>query len=477
MKKIINFCLYFFVGISIGYSQEFCQTNVNQQNALELETFFKNNPSKNYNGQRPMVRLALHNIVNFSGVGSNSWEDIRNVVNGLPAYFEQHNICFTVVSEDEISSNSFFYLSDFWDFNFTWQDMVKTNVVNNAINIYIVAAANSGGKATGFLSNNCLSFHDIDYPTVSLSNTLGNTNTFNSQVLAHEIGHCLGLYHTHQEGFTCFNNTISCLEEIPRNGNLANCNDCGDFLCDTPADPGLDFSTDKVNSSTCEYIGGETLNGFDYQPDTRNVMSYTLPECMQWFTKGQGIRMRNFILNTPFFDDYVIPVDINISEDVIGDKYYGTESSISSTAIHTEGQHVYEAGNEINLDPGFSISATSINTFDARIELYSCVEPLVENSGKRIFNEIVEADEGNNFNVFPNPTKDGVSLSFNDLLAGELRVSILDLTGKETLLYDGYIGTGDKAVLSFDLSNFSTGIYFIRLSGSNVYEVKKLVIE
>ena len=99
-----------------------------------------------------------------------------------------------------------------------------------------------------------------DIPSSSF--IIGSDGVFSTNI-CHELGHCLGLFHTHETAF--------CVENIARN----NCSDCGDFICDTPADPNL---TGRLDGSTCTYINPITQNGVSYTPDTRNLMSYGCKE-------------------------------------------------------------------------------------------------------------------------------------------------------------------------------------------------------
>jgi hypothetical protein len=67
--------------------------------------------------------------------------------------------------------------------------------------------------------------------------------------------------------------------------NGSNCSSAGDLVCDTPADPKLDFPVnDDIN---CNYtVGG------GYNLDTSNILYYGLPACIDGFSNGQGFRMR-----------------------------------------------------------------------------------------------------------------------------------------------------------------------------------------
>ena len=94
-------------------------------------------------------------------------------------------------------------------------------------------------------------------------------------MLAHEMGHYLGLYHTF-EGLDCRN---------------ANCNTEGDRVCDTPPDASVSASPcgSPVNSCTSDTLSGLTS---DLPDMISNFMDYSNAACQNAFTQGQADRMR-----------------------------------------------------------------------------------------------------------------------------------------------------------------------------------------
>jgi len=106
----------------------------------------------------------------------------------------------------------------------------------------------------------------------------GSSNA-NDVVIAHEMGHYLGLYHTF-EG-SCTNN---------------DCTTDGDRVCDTPPDQstaGIACGS-TVNSCTTDALSGFSTD----QPDlTQDYMDYGNLACMKLFTQGQADRMNYFIQN------------------------------------------------------------------------------------------------------------------------------------------------------------------------------------
>jgi ELWxxDGT repeat protein len=124
----------------------------------------------------------------------------------------------------------------------------------------------------------------------TIGNNVGinvNCNRTIKVILGHELGHVLGLGHTH--GF----NTGTTNELV----DGSNCDVTGDNICDTPADPGL---YNNVNSS-CQYTGGlKDANGDAYQPATDNLMSYSKDKCMNHLTNEQLDRARAIALAEDF---------------------------------------------------------------------------------------------------------------------------------------------------------------------------------
>ncbi|MBL0127849.1 MAG: hypothetical protein IPP83_10430 [Flavobacteriales bacterium] len=106
----------------------------------------------------------------------------------------------------------------------------------------------------------------------------------NIQVAAHEVGHALGLMHTHD--------SVLGAELV----DGSNCTTAGDFICDTPADPNLSLPG-MIQFAGCTYIGTVLdANGDAYQPITNNIMSYA-PCDLSTFTQGQAQAMQYVLDN------------------------------------------------------------------------------------------------------------------------------------------------------------------------------------
>ncbi len=146
-----------------------------------------------------------------------------------------------------------------------------------------------------------------------LATNLGNT-------LAHELGHSLGLYHTHHPGRSLLHAsdtngelTSKCYQEFvdrnyiyPSNSSCLyideqrNCKVNGDFLCDTPADPNLSQHVTSGCAIISLPIPNDILNN-PWNPDVTNLMSYSHRDCRNTFTRSQIAAMW-YWLTTDFFN-------------------------------------------------------------------------------------------------------------------------------------------------------------------------------
>jgi len=190
-----------------------------------------------------------------------------------------------------------------------YMDMIETYHEPYAHNWHLVHSTTTdwGGKARfpWYSPNFCF--------CVEFGGTLPDSRILTT---VHEIGHTLGLLHTHEntrgtgnyngDAANCFQESVSrtrtqaigCLFSV----GSKKCEINGDALCDTEAAPNEDsYRFIRVDNSTnCNYIGIINSDGTSYKnvgtdnwgdtwnPPTRNIMSYVYAgTCRSEFTSGQ----------------------------------------------------------------------------------------------------------------------------------------------------------------------------------------------
>jgi len=207
------------------------------------------------------IDVFFHIVRNTDGTNAFPTPNLNAIIDELNDFYNVHGIFIRNAGSDNINNSNYVVL-DARNGSSEDDNLFATQSRSDAINFYIVdrfVRPDLVGKAQNIPSN-ALVMRDEDVI---------------SSISAHELGHCLNLFHTFQGTAP---NTSGCAEAI----NGSNCNSCGDLVCDTPAD------------QNAGNFGG-------YSPDLTNIMSYYLPA--DHLTTGQGQRMRTAISRESVLSD------------------------------------------------------------------------------------------------------------------------------------------------------------------------------
>jgi hypothetical protein len=302
-----------------GQNQPYCET-VGGANAIgPISQFFSPPPSGPF-----YVRVYPHAIRRPDGSGGASEEAIEAAFARLSSDFTLHNIFFVrgcdvvdipVSDEDylehiycQLWNNPAYQHSDGIDMFFGPEEILSP-----------FGGAGGGGIASG-----------IPGKSLWVSGMYNNgvpaaIPTMRSSVMSHEMGHCLGLFHTHhgtvqEVGWDCQGNPYTDPDECCEFVNGSNGASCGDYVKDTDSDPYswamlLNCITLNVyhNNWACfNPINPPVadLNGDAYTPPAKNIMSYGTLTCITGFTDGQGERMRQVIAISPILQACLVQPDM-----------------------------------------------------------------------------------------------------------------------------------------------------------------------
>jgi hexokinase len=78
--------------------------------------------------------------------------------------------------------------------------------------------------------------------------------------------------------------------------------------------------------------------------------------------------------------------------------------------------------------------------------------------------------------IRPNPSFGTINLVISGLKTGEIRVSIMDLSGK-IVLQETFTTTSNKVSRKIDLSTFQRGVYFVKVETDTQVRTEKLILE
>ena len=439
------------------FSQDFCTTN------SDIPDFLQSIPSDQYVSSRStdyyVVRVFFHIIRRADGTGGQSLLEANKAFNILKSDYQYYGICFELLGIDEILNDNYYNgkidftcKNDISDCDGDGKfDNFHPNSHPDAIDIYLFANDKLNlGLAAGIPSS-----------ALVLGGTAYNMNIVTSYVISHEVGHCLGLYHTFHG--LC---ESGCAELV----NGSNCSICGDFVCDTPADPqihNVDQNTCLWNNITCD-ISNKDANGDLYNPRTDLIMAYIAPNCMLHHTFGQIERMKAIIANSSILQNVIVPNTLALAGALkMYDDYYAVET-ITSTQDIIRGA-TYKAGSKIILKPGFHAQAGSnfhayIYFCDRNYSLFNTEDEgilkqedyqqfIIPDSPQKLLTQ--EVPQGRKIMIYPNPNPGTFQLETNFPLSAIGNLKITNLMG--ATVYE----TQNVASNTVQLQNPTAGTFFV----------------
>ncbi len=285
-------------------------------------------------GSIPTTLWIMTNAVGYSPMDV---DDVMDNIEEANSVLSHANLFLDVCNLQGIPiTTSFQGVSNFPTTNNNlFADLVGSDYfVDNTLNIYYFNNLEGGGRGYTKLFGGT---KDL----ILLSSFKATNTDFFPKVIAHEIGHYLGLWHTFE---TNFGNELV---------NGSNCNSAGDQMCDTPADNYVDNYNNASDFINCSFKCNPSplnschldANGDAYDPDETNLMSYSL-DCRTEFSPNQISFMQQVLSSSRSY--------LNCGEYCFPDQYEPNDFS-------TPNEHAlaYNNPNLIN-----SISAELRNEFD-----------------------------------------------------------------------------------------------------------------
>jgi len=281
MKKFLLLFAIFCVSTIIR-AQVTCIQDTLSSNKEALYLPYKN---LDYSTHSFCLKLYVHVIRKSDGTGGQSVSGVYQALSYLDASYNPHNIYFKWNHQID-------YIDDTYKYEHPSGAVFDINNHSDGLDIYLfddnaeLIIGTGGGSANEQKTAVFVTGYFLDNNTVAIP-------LAKSHVLSHEVGHVLFLWHTHHGTGENTNDPSECPELV----NGSNSNTCGDYISDTPADPNMSYDVDL---GTCNWLGsGVDANGDLYDPEEHNIMSYTQPKCMEYFSPKQSVRMKNAMANIP----------------------------------------------------------------------------------------------------------------------------------------------------------------------------------
>jgi hypothetical protein len=412
----------------------------------------ENQPQPMINPINIVVRVHLWFINRDDGTGGVNPAVAPNMVNILTQGYAGTNICFSLHGVDVINNTGLFEQTNSI---VLINDLTSSFNTPNAIDVFV---GNDGkevnGRANGIPSKAFFvegaiwqgNFPFTTPPTVNAALT---------QVLSHEMGHCLGLLHTFETAYG--------VELV----NGTNCATAGDRICDTPATPG-GFIFCKSEPVACDYTCGNLFldaNNQPYAPLPNNIMDYIHPECMTAFTQQQRTVMRGNLQNNAILQNCIVPNNLVLTNLVVNagqNLLYDVITNITAqdnVVVNAGGTLVLQASHEVLLLPGFDSNVGSNFTAQIEDDLCSTASTNPFNSAKTSTDTPTQGNllpriSNSEFTLYPNPTTGVFTLQMSGGGSEGVAAGARVVTG---------VAVPPSGRLELDLRTEAAGMYLVQV--------------
>ncbi len=381
--------------------------------------------------------------------------------------------------------------------------------VNGRMNIFIPRTAMTGGGSIGTTLGFYSGFND--WIVIRQAEVNSQTST-----LAHEIGHFLSLLHPHN-GWDAVDYDPNIHTPTPvfspggvrtengaQSGSCKNCEDAGDFLCDTPPDYNFGFGWND-----CDYDAG-TLDpcGDVIDVDENNYMGYFLRGCTSYSFSPQQKELMEQDIATRYNQNTILesltPSTVEPVEGdfVVNDPEQGGTSYQSQSVwfdwddIPGATNYIFEvsrfsnftAATRVMLENGES-NVLIEDPFISDTEYFWRVYPYNQSStgygwsSTATFTSgpvtsVNEISEISSFELFPNVlnAQGEVILEINSDESFDVSIELMDLGGRTIKSIDREIISGENKI-NLNIPSLTGGIYFVKLVSNRGILSKKLIVQ
>ena len=372
---------------------------------------------------------------------------------------------------------------------------------NNAMDIWVTRLAESGSGTPGVT----LGYYSPqnDWIVIRKDEFNGNSGT-----LGHEIGHFFSLLHPHQ-GWGCepydedvhgnpvssiWSPCISSLRVEFQNGT--NCNNSGDFICDTPPDYNFGFGW-----GCTEYDAGTMdPNGDVVDPMEINVMAYFIGCAEYEFTNTQKnlIRVDYQSSSRSYLRTGYVPNRDTVLNDVNYNYPIEGEETAAYNYVEFDWDDVEGADQYLLIIDRFSSftltpkryivdeSEFVLEDLEANRTYYWRVWPFNESQTGAGWGEtesfltgvssgVIQIASVEDFSIFPNPVSNGtLTLALRSTESFEADIRVLDLAGRVVFnSRNQHVTAGGQWSFDIDTESYTNGLYVVQLvSESGVVTAK-----
>ncbi len=389
---------------------------------------------------------------------------------------------------------------------------LSNNKVDGVINIYICQNANPGGTSLG----TTLGFYDPAQDWIILRKQEAN---YTSATLPHEMGHLLSLPHpffgwdaevydanTHGNPVQAQSPGGVPTENQARSGACKNCDNAGDFICDTPPDYNFGFTWNGCSEYTVNTLDpcGERVDPMEnnwmsyfedcpdymFTQDQKDLMAADVARRFQFGNGDEGINSSfqpsstNTVSMTPGVlspaDEeqlgyYNVTIDWETAPGALG--YYFEIDQFPSFSVFVERYQINDGSSKIALD------LQSNRTYYWRVLPYTELGGCAETAGPFSFTTgdavaVDEIDAVNAWSVSPNPVQVSNELNVQLDVASSFDASIVlyNIAGQAVSRLDNQRFNAGENTAQIALDGVNNGMYILAIENQFGVLNQKVVV-
>ena len=422
-------------------------------------------------------------------------------------------------------------------YNENWNEIRNNNNIDNVLNIYIDYCIGRLNNETEDLECGTIGAQTI-YPEYISStappgiavkhSAFPGINDNSTGIIAHEIGHMFTLRHLYHLPVIKNDTVFVVVSDFQRELAIHiddECNSRGDMICDTPGQP-LQNVDDTFDLDYCIYhgfggkydafkntlkIGGSDTTG-SYRNDFdnyTNLISNSNFDDIGNFWGTQGIPDSCFLSNQEEYSTECLdtlynflPIAANflqwsrVMDNCLNEQDVGfTPDQLDNIRNSIELDYT-ACSEEVACNTGLS-TRSKIPTSDLFLTgETSCRFPCAMDGGCIVTDSEYQSDfsqydcNGNSLsvnqniipsffginNIYPNPLNPTTTIRYGLNQNAIIQISIYDINGRLITTLVNEFQIAGYHFITWDASNYSSGIYFLNMSSGEIAETKKMVL-
>lgn len=508
MKILFNILLFCFLFIQEHYGQHCGTENIPLSPKDKIAYARYRSTMRNVRSAPIQILLKLHIIRKSDGTGGVSLGNVARGIKKLNQLYGAHTgVTFKICQVIDYIDNTTIYDNPID--SMTEHTILGIRKVPYAVDLFYAELTNPTTDPLPISWTN-LPGGNVDW--IIMKNSMADDGT-----LAHEMGHYLGLRHTHDQTELFHDPAVS---HDPLGIELVARTDCatrGDGYCDTPADPNILTAVSSDGNGNCTYTGTHLdFNGVAYVPDIFNIMSYTNDDCRNSFSAEQinDILFNLFINRSTIYANrnsdcpcsdlnktmVVDPMDFDgcnqyidwgAEIDAVQLVEANNEARIYNRVTNT-GDATYQAGQTIRFLNGFKVELGG----QMRTQIQSCTpvsntncssatSPMTNNAISAATNSSIDLVMGNenqlvestSLQCYPNPTNKQLNIMFTIEKVSNATLRLMDVNGRTVVELTEEKLEGGIQQYQLNTEQLIAGVYILVVQTNGTIQTKKVVIQ